>query len=106
MAVESSTQAQYIRDVENLRLQIRYDTNSIVTTTEGNVRNALVQRINLEKKIAELGDDYTAAYGDGSNSTVAAEIAAEIAQANTYVDAVVGITGKTRAAVENEINPQ
>lgn len=106
MAIESSEQAQLVRDIENLRLQVRNANNSIKTTNEGNVRNALVQRINLEKKIAELGAEYTAAYGDGSNSTVAAEIAAEIAQANTYVDAVVGITGKTRAAVENEINPQ
>lgn len=106
MPIESSAQAQLVRDVENLRLQVRNANNSIKTTAEGNVRNALIQRINLEQKITALGDDYAAAYGDGSGGTVAAEIAAEIAQANTYVDAVVGVTGKTRADVEAEINPQ
>jgi hypothetical protein len=106
MAIESSEQAQLVRDIENLRLQLRNANNNIKTATEGNVRNALLQRINLQKKITEFGDGYAAAYGDGSGGTVAAEVAAEIAQANTYVDAVVGITGKTRAAVESEINPQ
>ena len=84
-------------------------TDEVGTTTAADIVSAAPKTpavAELEKKIAELGAEYTAAYGDGSNSTVAAEIAAEIAQANTYVDAVVGITGKTRSAVENEINPQ
>jgi L-fucose mutarotase/ribose pyranase (RbsD/FucU family) len=105
MAVESSTQAQYIRDVENLRLQIRNATNSIVTTTEGNVRNAIVQRVNLDAKISEDAAIHAAAYGDGSAGTVAKEISAEITAANVAVDAVVGVTGKTRSKVEAEIQP-
>jgi len=105
MAIESSEQAQLVRDIENLRLQVRNATNNIVTTNEGNVRNAIVQRINLDQKLADAGDDYAAAYGDGSNGTVAAEVAAEVAAANAAVDAVVGVTGKNRAEVEAEVQP-
>lgn len=105
MPVDSSTQAALVRDVENLRLQVRNANAVIAQSVDQQTRNAIVQRISLENKIAELGDDYAAAYGDGSAGSVAAEVAAEIAQANTNVDAVVGVTGKTRADIETEVAP-
>lgn len=103
MALTSDEQAQLVRDVENLRLQTRNATNTIKTSVEGQIRNGLVQRKNLEEKIADAGENYDAAYGDGSDGTLAKEVADEIAAINTAVDAVVSITGKTRAEFEAEI---
>jgi hypothetical protein len=103
MSVDSSEQAAIVRDVENMRLQLRNANATIKTSVEQQTRNAIVQRINLVLKIAELGDDYAAAYGDGAGGTTAADVAAEIAQANTYVDAVIGVTDTTRAEIETEV---
>lgn len=103
MALSSDEQAQLVRDVENLRSQTRNASNVIKTSVEGQVRNALVQRKNLEAKITEAGNDYADAYGDGSDGTLAKEVAVEIAAINTAVDAVVGVTGKTRSDFEAEI---
>lgn len=103
MALSSDEQAQLVRDVENLRSHTRNASNVIKTSVDGQVRNALVQRKNLEAKIAEAGSDYADAYGDGSEGTLAAEVTAEIAAINTAIDAVVAITGKTRSDFEAEI---
>ena len=104
MAVDTDAQAQYIRDVENLRQNVRAATVSIRTNTEGNVRNVLTQKALLDVKIAE--DDFEGAYGDGSPSTVAADVNAEIADALGVVDAVIGVTDKTRAEIEAEVVPR
>lgn len=103
MALSDDEQAQLVRDVENLRSQARNASTVIKTSVEGQVRNALVQRKNLEAKITEAGADYDAAYGDGSTGTLAKTVADEIAAINTNVDAVVAVTGKSRADFEAEI---
>lgn len=104
MPIDSTTQAEFVRDVENVRQQVRGAVVNITNQTTGQVRNALVQRQLLDAKVASA--EFAGAYGDGSAGTVAAEIAAEVKAANAAVDAVIGITGKTRAQVEAELTPQ
>ena len=103
MAIDTDAQAQYIRDVENLRQNVRVATDSI-RNGEGNVRHVLQQKALLDEKIAD--EEFEGVYGDGSPSTVASDVNAEIADALGVVDAVIGVTGKTRSEIEAEVVPR
>lgn len=100
MALENDAQEQHAVKVGNLRSAITSYQNQMRANVETTSRQLVNHRKSLEDAIAADPDLHAAVYGDGSPGTLAATIDAEIGAVNTMVDAVIGVTTKTRADLE------